>query len=88
VADHRAKNAALYDLASNLPTVEFLDPAPSLLDDASNRYRMTMNGVPLYFDKHHLNKYGAMTVMSPLLEQDFVNMLRLPNISNAARAQE
>lgn len=74
--EHRAKNAALYELAATCHSALFFDPAPLLLDPESRRYKMTMNGIPLYFDKHHLNEYGAMMVMSPLLEAQFASRLQ------------
>jgi peptidoglycan/LPS O-acetylase OafA/YrhL len=76
--EHREKNAAVYELAATSRSALFLDPAPLMLDTNSHRYRMTMNGMPLYFDKNHLSEYGALKVMLPMLERDFPTNLPFP----------
>ncbi len=74
VAGHRSKNQMMDRLAGeDLPAV-FLDPAPLFLEAGSDRYRVEIDGLSIYYDDDHLTNTASRLLLLPLLR----NGLREP----------
>ena len=75
MSDHQQKNSVLYSLAAeNLPAT-FIDPAPLLVDETSDRYRADINGVSIYYDEDHLTQIGSVGLLLPLFRQAMAEKL-------------
>ncbi len=67
VEGHRNKNRTMDRLAGEeLPAV-FLDPAPLFLEAGSDRYRVEIDGLSIYYDDDHLTNTASRLLLLPLL---------------------
>ena len=73
--EHRRRNSVLYKLAGMGLPATFIDPAPSLLDPLTKRYRIKTNDIALYYDSHHLTARGSKLVLLPIIEQTIGSVL-------------
>jgi peptidoglycan/LPS O-acetylase OafA/YrhL len=75
VKDHHQKNSAMYKLAEQGLPATFLDPAPLLVDELSDRYRAEIDGVSIYFDRDHLTKAASVALLLPLFREAMAEKL-------------
>lgn len=55
-----------------------IDPKPQFLNPVNQRYRIEISGRPLYTDRHHLSRDGALEMLLPLFRQKFSSALETP----------
>jgi peptidoglycan/LPS O-acetylase OafA/YrhL len=75
IADHQQKNSVLYSLAAESLPATFMDPAPLLVDESSDRYRADLNGVSIYSDGDHLTQTASVALLLPLFRQAMAEKL-------------
>jgi len=69
VEEHHERNLCLYSLATRNQDVDFLDPAPNLLDAATGTYSNKCDGIPIYFDHEHPTIQGEEIALEPLVRK-------------------
>jgi hypothetical protein len=73
-AEHRVRNALIYELADELSAAHFIDPSVYLQAGDSECYRIVAQGMPLYSDGNHLTPEGAMAAIFPALRDHFLDV--------------
>lgn len=65
--DHERKNPFFKNIREFSSQVFFLDPSPMLFDASTESFKTTVDGVPLYFDGHHLTVRGTEMALEALI---------------------
>ena len=65
--DYQRRNPFFMDIREYSSKAVFLDPSPILFDASTQIFKATVDGVPLYFDGHHLTIRGTEIALEALI---------------------
>lgn len=65
--DYQRRNPFFMEVGELSASAGFLDPSPSLYDSSVQCFKATVDGVPLYFDDHHLTIRGTEIALEGLI---------------------
>lgn len=65
--DYQLRNPFFSNVREFATRARFLDPIPSFYDVSEQKFKATADGIPLYFDEHHLTVRGTELALEAII---------------------